>query len=400
MTKILTGQSAGVLLVWAVALIFGGCAAKPEQPSTAADVVGATDSAADAATVDAGAGTEPAGEPGAEPGVEMAAEAPAESPQPAQQKKEKKKHAPGPCRVGSAENAPLIDDAHRKLYETLCGAALWFDGLFGERNEATVASARGVSGRLEISGLNSEYEGSKFRVRGNVRVDFPNLDKRFNAFIGRDDQDDFIRDRTEGLALRSQFLDFADENRWLAGLGYSLPGTYQQRTDFRVGGKLGSEPEIFVQGRFRKNWFINERNLFHFRETLFWTNRDGFGATTSFDFDHVVKRTMLLRWGNIGTVSEATDGLEWRSALLLYQSLNRAGRALAYEVFIRGESAWEVPLKEWGVRGVYRQPLMRRDWLAGEFVLGYSWPRFELEDEREGSLTVGLGLEILVGGWV
>mgnify|MGYP003485953074 FL=1 len=32
-------------------------------------------------------------------------------------------------------------------------------------------------------------------------------------------------------------------------------------------------------------------------------------------------------------------------------------------------------------------------------MLGYSWPRFELEDDREGSLTVGLGLEILVGGW-
>lgn len=403
MTQILTRQSAGVLLVWAVALIFGGCAAKPEQPSTAADVVGATGSASDAPTVDAGTGAEPAGAPGAAPGAvpgaERTAEAPAESTPPAQQKKERKKHAPGPCRVGSAENAPLIDDAHRKLYETLCGAALWFDGLFGERNEATVASARGVSGRLEISGLSSEYEGSKFRMRGNVRFDFPNLDKRWNAFIGRDEPDDFIRDRTEGLALRSQFLDFADENRWLAGLGYSLPGTYKQRTDFRIGGKLGSEPEIFVQGRFRRNWLINDRNLFHLRETVFWTNRDGFGATTSFDFDHVVKRTMLLRWGNIGTVSEATDGLEWRSALLLYQSLHNA-KALAYEVFIRGESAWEVPLKEWGVRGVYRQPLMRRDWLAGEFVLGYSWPRFELEDEREGSLTVGLGLEILVGGWI
>ncbi len=403
MTQILTRQSAGVLLVWAVALIFGGCAAKPEQPSTAADVVVATGSASDSPTVDAGTGAEPAGAPGAAPGAvpgaERTAEAPAESTPPAQQKKERKKHAPGPCRVGSAENAPLIDDAHRKLYETLCGAALWFDGLFGERNEATVASARGVSGRLEISGLSSEYEGSKFRMRGNVRFDFPNLDKRWNAFIGRDEPDDFIRDRTEGLALRSQFLDFADENRWLAGLGYSLPGTYKQRTDFRIGGKLGSEPEIFVQGRFRRNWLINDRNLFHLRETVFWTNRDGFGATTSFDFDHVVKRTMLLRWGNIGTVSEATDGLEWRSALLLYQSLHNA-KALAYEVFIRGESAWEVPLKEWGVRGVYRQPLMRRDWLAGEFVLGYSWPRFELEDEREGSLTVGLGLEILVGGWI
>jgi hypothetical protein len=303
-----------------------------------------------------------------------------------------------PCRQPTSEDAPLIDEARRKLYETLCGAALWFDGLFGERNYVNEASARGASGRLEISALNSEYEGTKFRARGNVRIDFPNLDRRWNAFIGRDDEDDFIRDRSEGMALRSQFLDFADENRWLAGLGYSLPGTYKQRTDFRVGGKLGHEPEIFVQGRYRRNFFINERNLFHFRETAFWTNRDGFGATTSFDFDHVVKRTMLLRWGNIGTVSEATDGLDWRSAILLYQSLHN-GKALAYEVFIRGETANEVPLKEWGARGVYRHPLMHRDWLAGEFVLGYSWPRFELVDPRKGSLTVGLGVEILVGTW-
>ncbi len=395
MTHFPARQDVVALLVGAVVLASAGCAAKPAGPRTGADVVAPAESAADATTADAGAGAEPV----AEPGAEMAAKAPAESTPPAQQKKEKKKHPLGPCRVRTAEDAPLIDDAHRKLYETLCGAALWFDGLFGERNNATIASARGVSGRLEISGLSSEYEGSKFRARGHVRFDFPNLDKRWNAFIGRDEPDDFIRDRTEGLALRSQFINFADENRWLAGLGYSLPGTYKQRTDFRIGGKLGSEPEIFVQGRFRRNWFINDRNLFHFRETGFWTNRDGFGATTSFDFDHVVKRTMLLRWGSIGTVSEATDGLEWRSALLLYQSLHNA-KALAYEVFIRGESAWEVPLKEWGVRGVYRQPLLRRDWLAGEFVLGYSWPRFELEDEREGSLTVGLGVEILVGGWI
>lgn len=312
--------------------------------------------------------------------------------------KRKVKRAVSPCRQQVSGDAPAIDDAHRKLYETLCGAALWFDGLFGERNEIAIASARGTSGRLEISGLYSEYEGNKLRVRGNVRFDFPNFAKRWNAFIGRDDEDDFIRDRSEGLALRSQFLDFADENRWLAGLGYSLPGTYKQRTDFRVGGKLGSEPEIFAQGRFRRNFLINDRNLFHFRETVFWTNRDGFGSTTSLDFDHVVNRRMLLRWGNVGTVSEATDGLEWRSAMLLYQSLNNA-KALGYEVFVRGESAWEVPLKEWGVRTIYRHPLLHRDWLAGEVVLGYSWPRFELEDERKGSATIGLGLEILVGAW-
>lgn len=391
------------MLVGAVVLASAGCAAKPERPRTGADVGAPAGSAGDAATVEAGAQAEPRAEtqaePGPEPGAEIAAEAAVGSGASTPQKAEKRKKALHPCRKLAAEDAQLIDDAQRKLYETLCGAALWFDGLFGERNEATIASARGVSGRLEISGLNSDYEGTKMRVRGNVRFDFPNLDRRWNAFVGRDDEDDFIKDRSEGLALRSQFLDFADQNRWLAGLGYSLPGTYKQRTDFRVGGKLGSEPEIFAQGRFRRNFLVDKRNLFHFRETLFWTNRDGFGSTTSLDFDHVVKRTMLLRWGNIGTVSEASDGLEWRSAMLLYQNLRYDGQALAYEAFIRGATANEVELTEWGGRAIYRRPLMRRAWLAGEVVLGYSWPRFKLEDQREGSLTVGLGLEILVGGW-
>lgn len=384
----------GVLLAAGVCLAaFTGCAAKPDAPRTAATI--AADVPAEVSTPPTVA-AEAAGT--AENSPTLAGEtAGAQVQEPAAAKKAERR-AVNPCRQRNPAEAPAIDDAHRKLYETLCGAALWFDGLFGERNEIAIASARGASGRLELSGLNSEYEGSKVRLRGNVRFDFPNFAKRWNAFIGRDDQDDFIRDRSEGLALRSQFLDFADENRWLAGLGYSLPGTYKQRTDFRVGGKLGTEPEIFAQGRYRRNFLINDRNLFHFRETLFWTNRDGFGSTTSLDFDHVVKRTMLLRWGNIGTVSEATDGLEWRSAMLLYQSLANA-KALAYELFIRGATANEVALKEYGARGIYRHPLLHRDWLAGEVVLGYSWPRYLLVDKREGSLTVGLGLEILVGAW-
>lgn len=369
-----------------------GCSAGPRTPRTAAESrpEAPPGPASPQATADQS-------DPSKLPAREIAGERNDVAP-PAGVEKRGAKRSVNPCRQRSSDDAPAIDDAHRKLYETLCGAALWFDGLFGERNEHAIASARGTSGRFEVSGLYSEYEGSRVRLRGNVRFDFPNFAKRWNAFIGRDDQDDFIRDRSEGLALRSQFLDFSDQNRWLAGLGYSLPGSYKQRTDFRVGGKLGSEPEIFAQGRFRRNFLINDRNLVHFRETLFWTNRDGFGSTTSLDYDHVVKRTMLLRWGNVGTVSESTDGLEWRSAMLLYQSLDNA-KALAYEVFVRGETAWEVPLKEYGARTIYRQPLLHRDWLAGEVVLGYSWPRFEIEDERKGSATIGIGLEILVGAW-
>lgn len=299
-----------------------------------------------------------------------------------------------PCARGSSSVEPMVDSAQRKLYEMLCGAALWFDGLFGERRD--IQAARGVSGRLEISFFNSEYEGTRLKSRGNVRVDFPNLEHRMHAFLGRDDEDDFISDRTEGLALRSQFLDVETDEGWLAGLDYGLPGSYKRRTDFRVGGKLGSEPKIFAQARHRRNWIIDRRNLWHFRETIFWTNRDGFGSTTSVDYDHILRRSMLFRWANIGTISEETKGLEWRTAFLLYQDLP-GHRAMGYETFLRGWTEGPVSIREYGARLIFRQSLLGREWLNGEVVLGYSWPRELLLERRDGSFAFGLGVEMRFG---
>jgi hypothetical protein len=296
-----------------------------------------------------------------------------------------------PCLAKRRPDEAMVDTAQRKLFELLCGASLWFDGLFGERRN--LSAAQGASGRVEISYLNSEYDGSKFRLRGSIRVDFPNLEKRVHAFLGRDDEDEFIQDRTEGLALRSQFIPVETDEKWLAGLGYGLPGSYKQRSDFRVGGKLGSEPEIFLQGRHRRNWVPGINDIWHFRETVFWTNREGFGSTTSLDWDHIFRRHLLLRWASIGTYSEETEGFEWRSAMLFYQDLE-GDRAIAYETFLRGWTEGEVPIREYGARAIYRQTIFNRPWLWTEVVLGYSWPREYLIEDRDGSLTFGLGVEI------
>jgi hypothetical protein len=299
-----------------------------------------------------------------------------------------------PCRVFAPRDQALVDAAQRRLFEMLCSASLWFDGLFGERRN--LAAAQGASGRLELSVVHSEYEGTSYRGRGNVRVDFPNLDERVHAFLGRDDEEDFIQDRTEGLALRSQFLNVETNEGWLAGLGYGLPGSFRQRSDVRVGARLGSETKIFVQGRHRRNWILDRRNIWRFRETIFWTNRDGFGSTTSLDYDHIFRRAMLLRWANVGTITEETRGFEWRTATLLYQDIP-GPRAIAYEAFLRGWTDAEVPIREYGARAIFRHSLLRRNWLVGEFVLGYSWPREELEEPRDGSLNIGIGVELYFG---
>lgn len=296
------------------------------------------------------------------------------------------------CRQGTPEEQSLLDNSRRMLEETFCGATLWFDGLFGQPD---VENARAVSGRVELSTIYTEAEGTEPRARLRLKYDLPNLENRVNLFLGRDDRDDFVQDRRQGFAIRSAVFGVETEDRWLAGLGYSPPGRWKDRLDFRVGGRVSSAPEVFVQGRLRRNVFLGDRSVWRLRETVFYENRDGFGSTTSADFDHVLRRTLLFRWGSVGTVSEATDGLDWRSTTVLYQNLGSRS-ALAYELFLRGSTGDEVEVREYGARGVFRRPL-NREWLYGELIGGYSWPRESIDDPREGSALVGLGIELLFG---
>ena len=289
--------------------------------------------------------------------------------------------------------ADAVEKSQRALLETFCEATLWLDGLFG--GEPDLRNARDVAGRVEVSGLDTEMWGTETDLRLRLNYDLPTLEKRLKLFLGRDDPEDFIADRREGLAVRSSVFAVEGQDRWLAGLGWAPPGRFREKVDFRVGGHVSSSPEIFLQGRYRQNVFVGEHSVWRLRETLFWENEDGFGSTTSIDFDRVLRPDLLARVSNVGTWSEASQGLEWRSAAVLYRNLNDA-RAAAGEVFARGATDSPVKLREYGARVIYRHPLLRRS-LFGEVVAGYSWPR-ELEGQkREGSTMFGVGLELLFG---
>lgn len=297
------------------------------------------------------------------------------------------------CRQRTPEEEALLDQSRRVLAQTFCGATLWFDGLFG--GEPDVENARAVSGRVELSTIYSEEEGTDPRARLRLKYDLPNLDRRVNLFLGRDDRDDVVQGREKGTAIRSSVFGLETEDRWLAGLGYSPPGRWAERLDFRVGGRLSTAPELFVQARLRRNYFLGDRSVWRLREVAFYENRDGFGSTTSADFDYVLRRKLLFRWGTVGTFSEVTEGVDWRSATVLYQNLF-ARSAIAYELFVRGSTDGEVMFREYGARTVYRQPL-NREWLYGEVITGYSWPRYFRDEPRDGSALVGVGLELLFG---
>ena len=295
------------------------------------------------------------------------------------------------CAVRPPEEEAKLDAAQRKLFETVCRANRWFDGLFGEENPDAAAK---VTGRAELGGLYSDYEGFKPRTRLHARWQFPNIDRRLNAFIGRDEEEDFVQDRQDPIA-RSSFFDLESDEKWLAGLGYSLPGTDRMHTDVRLGARLSSKTQVFAQGRARWVFYPGERTAWRLRQTAFWHNRDGFGTTSTADLDRMLNERLLFRWGSRGTISEATDGVEWRSALVLYQNLP-GEHAMAWEAFATGETRDDVPLHEYGVRVTWRQRFFVEG-VHAVTVLGYSYPRRDLDEIREGSGTLGFSIVMSFG---
>jgi len=297
-----------------------------------------------------------------------------------------------PCREAKLIGEGVLDVTRRDLWEMLCSASLWFDGLFGRYG--SLEAAEQVSGRAELSGLRTNLEGTKVKTGLDVNVRLPHLEQRLNAFFGRSDPQDYVRDRQEGFGLRSDFVSLESEEKWLAGLGYSLPGAVGERVSLRTGVAGGVNATVFGQAIYRQSFLAGGRDLWHLREVAFWRSREGFGFTSNVDWDHVVSKTLLLRWGTVGTVSEGTHGVDWRSVLVLYQNLHES-RAMAYEAFARGVTG-TLGLTEYGGRLIYRQSVFRSFFYVN-VLGGYSWLRLSPDEPHHGTITVGLGGELWFG---
>lgn len=296
--------------------------------------------------------------------------------------------------AGGIVDETVIAEAQSTLEEKTCQSALWLDGLMVE-GEGDLEAARRTHGYVETSSSYSEFFGSDTRIRARVRMELPNWERRLSVYVGRENEQDFVQDRRDKSERLAEFPSLDEGDAWLAGLGYSLPKNDRFQTDVRVGVASLRHPRAFVQARGLANLYADRRNLFYARSTLFWNTREGFGNTSGLEYNRVLRERLLLRLRQSGTVSQESEGLEWIASTILYRRLEQA-RGISGEVFVRGRTEAEEPLREYGLRSTLQFPLVR-DRLVGELLAGYSWPRTDPALPREGSYQVGFGVRLLFG---
>jgi hypothetical protein len=103
----------------------------------------------------------------------------------------------------------------------------------------------------------------------------------------------------------------------------------------------------------------------------------------------------MVRWANSGTVVDDIAGMEWISALSLYQDLPHK-RWLSYTALIRGQTAAAVRMQDFGVEVRYRRPVLR-EWLFLELSGSGTFPRYDEFERRSFNPGVGLRFEMFFG---
>lgn len=300
-----------------------------------------------------------------------------------------------PCLAPPVALGPeFIDRVHRGLHRTVCRTALWFDSLFGD--PSNFDEYRGTYGRLRVGIGWDDIDGIEEDTHFAAKVDFPNLEERLNAFVGRFDRDDLVEDRQRNIeTIPAPVLGIPDDDEWLVGLGYTPRRGRRSKLSFDLGADIEFPMNPFLRARYRHRYSIGSASQIQVRHALFWEREDGYGTTHRFDLDHLLGEKTLFRWRNVGTLSEGDQGLDWYSESTIYRRLAPL-RAMALQFSIDGETDAPVRLESYLLRVIYRESIFR-PWLFLDVRPGVAWRREEHRGPRETAPFVTVSLEILFG---
>jgi hypothetical protein len=271
----------------------------------------------------------------------------------------------------------------------LRGSAYWLvknvDGWFGDK---PFEEGGRVAGALRVRLLYREDDGFDTDFRYRLRVHMPNVSEFGYVFIGRDNERELIRDEDEAFSRERSLQpeSRSEDQTFFVGIGRMI----RENVDLRLGVRGGYR--VFVQARYRKTWWLTDISNIDYRQTLFLAVGDGLGTTTGLNYAYALSPATALRWRNSATIGTETDGLEWSTSLGLFRTLGR-DRGISFELLANGDTDGSVPVEEYGLRAIYSQPIYR-DWIIGELIGGYFWPRADEDPARDQTVALGLGVEI------
>ncbi len=289
------------------------------------------------------------------------------------------------CRDDQGRPESWLDRSHAYMSQRLCEPAAWFDGFFGDPR-ALEETPVGTFIRLRNSLEWDQSEGWGFGLRVRANIELPRVSDRVRLLISRDDDlSGDLRDgpTTDGdgderTRLGLRFIAAAQESSQL-----DLDGTIRVSSD-------GLNPRL--RARYRHVVGLTSRTLIRATQTAFWEREEGLGTTSRVDWEWLPDRNALIRWSARGTLSEESEGVDWRTSLTAFRQLDLR-TAVRTEVGAFGYTRPRFEAEEYFVAVRLRRQFAR-PWLFYEIQPEYAWPLDEKTGRRGSDWRLTFTLEI------
>ena len=294
------------------------------------------------------------------------------------------------------DDQALQEQSQEVLRSWSCHTFRWVDSWWGDEY---AFDANEVNGWFTLGGEYRDYDGFDGRLRLKVRAPLPNMNRRWDLWLGRFDEEAYISDTMgQGSNFNNTGIsDREEDDSWLLGLGHRRPRG-NKGWDWSVGVRLNWPPEPYAKLSYFHSTRPSENTNLRLRQTFFWRGDDhGVGTTSRGDFSWRLSERDMMLWDVSSTWSEDTEGARWFAGQNWYH-LRPSGGAYSFRVFIKGETQREVPIRDYGMNLIYRMPFTR-DYIYLSFGPSLTWPRKKFEDEREANLGFGAWIEIEFGQW-
>lgn len=290
------------------------------------------------------------------------------------------------CRDPEGRPESWLDRTHSYLSRKLCEPAAWFDGFFGT-DRAYEETPVGSFFRVRNSLVWDETRDFGHEVQISANISLPRLSDRVRLLVSRDESIEGDPD-LEGIGR-----DPDDEDQTRIGLRFLLSA--MGRTQFDVDGTVkvntgGLNPRL--RGRARHTRALGADTLARWTQTVFWERDEGFGTTSRADWEWLPNRLALVRLTGRGTVSQESDGIDWRTGLVGFRQLDRR-TAIRSELGAFGFTDPRPEIEEWFVNFRFRRAFLR-DWLFYELQPEHAWPIDERTGKRRADWRFILTLEI------
>jgi hypothetical protein len=260
---------------------------------------------------------------------------------------------------------PWLDTMHENIADSVGDSAIWFDNFFLLEGNKKQQNAKGEV-RIKLAWEPRSRSVGNFESRFRVRVRLPNLKNRLDVVLS--DYDDELDRGDDTIASNDRAND-----RERISLALRWRAKPDSGFSHRIG--VGRRLQPFVKSRYRNDFTISKQTNVRWETSVYYYNRDGFGAHFSAQLDHSSSAQSLYRFDNNFYFRDQSNDWLWRHAWQNLYQLNK-GTAIISGYYIEGLSQPNYRLDEHLASVRWRQNTLR-DWLFYEIEPFILWRRDE-----------------------